>query len=296
MNHWFRLEEAMIVVTGATGRLGRKIVEKLLDHVPADTVGVSVRDPDKAAALADRGVRVRAGDFTDPATLEHAFADADQVLVVSAAIRGPQAAEANAAAIDAAVRAGVSRVLYTSHQAASPGSLFDPGRQHAGTEKHLAGQGIPHTALRHGFYASTFELYVPAALETGEFRLPQDGPVSWTAHDDLVEADVVALTRPGALDGVTPPLTAPETLDFSDVARVLSELTGRTISRVVVDDEEWKATVTAQGVPVAAAEFTLGMFRAARAGEFAVTDPTLEHLLGRPAIPARAVLEEVVRR
>ncbi|WP_236703210.1 NmrA family NAD(P)-binding protein [Lentzea aerocolonigenes] len=296
MNHWFRLEEAMIVVTGATGRLGRKIVEKLLDHVPADTVGVSVRDPDKAAALAGRGVRVRAGDFTDPATLEHAFEGADQVLVVSAAIRGPQAAGANAAAIDAAVRAGASRVLYTSHQAASPGSLFDPGRQHAGTEKHLAGHGIPHTALRHGFYASTFELYVPAALETGEFRLPQDGPVSWTAHDDLAEADVVALTRPGVLDGVTPPLTAPEVLDFSDVARVLSELTGRTITRVVVDDEEWKATVTAQGVPAVAAEFTLGMFRAARAGEFAVTDPALEHLLGRPAIPARAVLEEIVRR
>jgi uncharacterized protein YbjT (DUF2867 family) len=296
VNHWFNLEEAMIVVTGATGRLGRKIVEKLLAHVPADTVGVSVRDPDRAAALADRGVRVRAGDFTDPATLEHAFADAGQVLVVSAAIRGPQAAGANAAAIDAAVRAGASRVLYTSHQAASPGSLFDPGRQHAGTEKHLAGQGIPHTVLRHGFYASTFELYVPAALETGEFRLPQDGPVSWTAHDDLAEADVIALTRPGVLDGVTPPLTAPEVLDFSDVARVLSELTGRTITRVVVDDEEWKATVTAQGVPAAAAEFTLGMFRAARAGEFAVTDPALEHLLGRPAIPARAVLEEIVRR
>jgi uncharacterized protein YbjT (DUF2867 family) len=294
VNHWFRLEEAMIVVTGATGRLGRKIVEKLLDHVPADTVGVSVRDPDKAAALAGRGVRVRAGDFTDPATLEHAFEGADQVLVVSAAIRGPQAAGANAGAIDAAVRAGASRVLYTSHQAASPGSLFDPGRQHAGTEKHLAGQGIPHTALRHGFYASTFELYVPAALETGEFRLPQDGPVSWTAHDDLAEADVIALTR--ALDGVTPPLTAPEVLDFSDVARVLSELTGRTITRVVVDDEEWTATMVAQGVPAAAAEFTLGMFRAARAGEFAVTDPALEHLLGRPAVPARAVLEEIVRR
>lgn len=280
----------MIIVTGATGRLGRGIVEKLLDHVPAETVGVSVRDPDQAAALAARGVRVRAGDFTEPASLDHAFEGADQVLVVSAAIRGPQAAGANVAAIDAAVRAGASRVLYTSHQVASPDSLFDPGRQHAATEKHLAGQGVAYTALRHGFYASTFEHYVPTALRTGEFWLPEDGPVSWTAHADLVEADVVALTRPDVLDGVTPPLTAAEMLDFSNVARVLSELTGRAITRVVVDDEEWKAAVIAQGMPAAAAEFTLGMFRAARAGQFAVTDPVLENLLGRPAISARTVL------
>lgn len=152
------------------------------------------------------------------------------------------------AAIDAAVRAGASRVHYTSHQAASPDSLFDPGRQHASTERHLAYQGVAYTALRHGFYTSTLEHYVPAALQTGEFRLPEDGPFSWTAHADLVEADVLSLTRPGALDGLTPPLTAPDLLDFADVARVLGELTGRDIKRVVVDDEEWKETVVAQGI------------------------------------------------
>src|SRR5690349_7377278 len=126
----------MIIITGATGRLGSHILEEVLEHVPAETVGVSVRDPRKAAALTARGVRVRPGDFTEPATLDHAFEGADQVLVISAAIRGPHAAAANKAAIDAAVRAGASRVLYTSHQVASPDSLFDPGRQHAETEKH----------------------------------------------------------------------------------------------------------------------------------------------------------------
>ncbi|MGW6929851.1 NAD(P)H-binding protein [Lentzea sp. NPDC054927] len=286
----------MIIITGATGRLGRQIVEKLLESVPAETIGVSVREPGKAAVFADRGVRVRAGDFTEPPTLDHAFEGADQVLLISAAIRGPRAAEASRAAVDAAVRAGASRVLYTSHQAASPDSLFDPGRQHAATEKYLAEQNIAYTALRHGFYTSTFEHYVPAALQSGEFRLPADGPVSWTAHADLVVADVAALTKPGLFDGASPPLTAPGLLDFADVASILSELTGRTIARVVVDDEEWKATVIAQGMPDAAAEFTLGMFRAARAGQFAVTHPALEDLMGRPATSARAVLEEILRR
>jgi uncharacterized protein YbjT (DUF2867 family) len=286
----------MIIVTGATGRLGSGVVAELLGRVPAREVGVSVRDPDTAGALAARGVRVRAGDFTDPATLDHAFEGADQVLVISAAIRGRQAAAAGKAAIDAAVRAGATRVLYTSHQGASSDSQFDPCRQHAAAEKHLAEQNVAYTALRHGFYASTFEYYLPAALETGELRLPADGPVSWTAHADLAAADAIAVTRPDALDGVTPPLTAPELLDFSDVARIAGKLTGRTITRIVVDDEEWKAAVTAQGMPAAAADFTLGMFRAARAGQFAVTDPALERLLGRPAIPARTVLDGILQR
>lgn len=286
----------MIIVTGATGRLGSRIVTELLDRVPADTLGVSVRDPEAAAPLAARGVRVRAGDFTDPATLDHAFEGADQVLVVSAAIRGPQASATSRAAIDAAVRAGATRVLYTSHQGSAAGSLFDPCQQHAATEAHLADQKIAYTALRHGFYTSTFEYYLPAALHTGELRLPADGPVSWTAHADLAAADAIALIRPGALDAVTPPLTAAALLDFSDVARIVSDLTGRTVKRIVVDDEEWKAAAVSQGMPPEAADFTLGMFRAARAGEFAVADPALETLLGRPTVPAREVIAEIVQR
>lgn len=286
----------MIIVTGASGRLGSLVVTKLLDRVPAASVGVSVRDVSTAAALADRGVRVRAGDFTEPATLTQAFEGADQVLVISAAIRGPQAAAASKSAIDAAVAAGASRVLYTSHQMASRSSHFGPAREHAETEAHLAVQDVASTALRHGFYASTLEYYLPAALQTGELRLPADGPVSWTAHDDLAEADAIALTSPGLLDGTTPPLVGPELLDFSDVARIAGELTGQTLKRIVVDDEEWKAHVTAQGMPAGAADFTLGMFRAARAGEMAVTDPALETLIGRPSIPARSVIERILQQ
>ena len=284
----------MIIVTGATGQLGAQVVARLLDRVPAADVGVSVRDVARAGHLLDRGVRVRAGDFTDPAGLEHAFADADQVLIVSAAIRGAGAVQANTAAIDAAVRAGATRVLYTSHQAAAPDSLFGAQLQHAATECHLAGQGVAYTALRHGFYASTFAIFLPEALATGELRLPADGPVSWTAHADLAEVDAIALTRLGALDGLTAPLTAPDLLDFDDVARVIGELTGRRIRRVVVDDDEWKTGAVGRGLPAPAADFTLGLFRAARRGEFAVTDPTLENLLGRPATSARTVLARLL--
>ncbi|MEU8331767.1 NmrA family NAD(P)-binding protein [Micromonospora sp. NPDC048839] len=283
----------MFVITGATGQLGSQIVDRLLERVPADTVGVSVRDVTKAAGLAARGVRVRAGDFTDPTTLRHAFEGADKVLVVSAAIRGAGAITANRAAIDAAHAVGAKRVLYTSHQAAAEDSLFPAQHTHAETEEHLAGLGVPFTALRNGFYASTLSFAIGTALDTGQLVAPADGPVSWTAHADLAEAAAVALAEDGVLDGVTAPLTAPEMLDLEAVAGILSTVTGRTIRRVVVDDDQWRATAIARGMPAAAADFTLGMYRAARRGEFAVTDPTLEALIGHRPTSVRTVLTAI---
>ncbi|WP_330437607.1 NAD(P)H-binding protein [Micromonospora sp. NBC_00821] len=286
----------MIVVTGATGNLGSQIVERLLDRLPPDAVGVSVRDVDRAAGLAERGVRVRAADFTDPATLGHAFEGADKVLIVSAAIRGPGAFVANRAAIDAARAAGAGRILYTSHQAASRDSLFAAQPTHAATEEHLAGLGVPFTALRNGFYASTLSFSIGTALETGQLVAPADGPVSWTAHADLAEAAAVALTEDGVLDGVTAPLTASEMLDLEAVAAILSDITGRVVERVVADDDQWRATAIERGMPAAAADFTLGMYRAARGKEFAVTDPTLETVIGHRPTSVRSVLEAIVAR
>lgn len=284
----------MIVVTGATGQLGSRIVEGLLARVPVDTLGVSVRDVNKAASLAERGVRVRPGDFTAPGTLQDAFEGADQVLVISAAIRGGGALEANVAAIDAARAAGAQRILYTSHQAASARSLFAPQITHAATEAHLQQLDVPFTALRNGFYVTTLAHHIGGAVETGQLVVPEDGPVSWTAHADLAEAAVTALTDQGALDGVTAPLTAPEMLTFADVAALLSDITGRPVERVVATDDDWKAAAVQRGMPAPAADFTLGMFQAAREGEFAVTDPLLETIVGHRPGSARSFLETVV--
>ncbi|RKT37141.1 uncharacterized protein YbjT (DUF2867 family) [Microbacterium sp. AG1240] len=282
----------MIIVTGASGNLGSRIVERLLTVVPAAELGVSVRDATRARALADRGVRVREADFTAPASLGYSMEGADQVLVVSAEIRGDAAVVANTAAIDAAVAAGASHVLYTSHQAASADSLFPPQVVHAAAEAHLARAGVPFTALRNGFYAASLDVHLAAALATGQIVVPPDGPVSWTAHDDLAEAAVIALTRPGAFAGITPPLTAGVALDLGDVAGLLSRLTGRSIVRVTVSDEEWRTASIARGLPPAVVDFSLGLFRASRQGEFDVVSPALAHALCR----APQGVEETLRR
>lgn len=276
----------MIVVTGATGRLGRAVIEGLADRVPTDQLGVSVRDPAKAADLAARGLRVRRGDFADPDSLATAFEGANQMLIVS----GPADPAPHRAAIDAAKAAGVERIVYTSHQAANLDSLFSATRGHAATEQDLADSGVPFTALRNGFYASTTTFMLRSALETGELILPEDGPVSWTAHRDLVDAAVLSLTEPGRLDGITPALTGPELLDYAEAAAIATDLTGRKIIRVTVPDEEWKQAALARGMPDHLAELTLGIFAAARHGEFAAVDPALPSVLGRPATTLHEVL------
>ena len=194
----------MIIVTGATGKLGRRTVERLLERVPADRVGVSVRDPRKAQDFADRGVRVRQGSFDDPASLVHAFEGAEQLLLVSLDRMGEECVTGHRTAIDAAVKAGVGRILYTSQMGAAHDSRFQACRDHARTEDLLRATGLPWTALRNGFYAASALQFLEAARHTGDIALPADGPVTWTGHDDLAEATAAILAERGPLRGTHP--------------------------------------------------------------------------------------------
>ncbi len=280
----------MIVVTGATGKLGSAVVERLLARVPAGEIGVSVRDPNKASGLADRGVRVRRGDFDDAASLAAAFSGAEQLLLVSSATTGETALRLHRTAIDAARAAGVRRIVYTSHMGSNPASPFAPMPDHAATEALLQDSGLAFTALRNGFYTSSGRMLLGHALETGEVAAPEDGPVSWTAHDDLAEAAAIALTDEGRLDGVTPPLTGSAAVDLAGLAAIAAEVTGRPITRTVVSDAQYRDQLVGHGVPEPAADMLVGLFAASRQGEFAAVDPALERLLGRPPLTVREVL------
>lgn len=185
----------MIVVTGATGKLGQLIVEKLIAMMPAEEIGVCVRDCNKATDLSERGIRVRAGDFAEPEGLAAAFAGAEQILLVSVDKLGETALHLHNTAIEAAYAAGARRVLYTSHMGARADSPFAPASDHAATEAFLAGGGVPFTSLRHGFYAESALHLIGHGLEAGEIRAPEDGPVSWTTRADLAEADAMLLAE-----------------------------------------------------------------------------------------------------
>ena len=280
----------MILVTGATGQLGRRVVNALLSRLPAGDIAATVRDPAKADDIAERGVDVRRGDFADPASLTAAFAGADQVLLISADKLGDEARHLHRNAITAAREGGVRRLLYTSHMGARPGSPFAPADQHARTEDDLAAGGPAFTALRHGFYAESCLQMIGDDLKAGELRVPEDGPVGWTARADLAKADAVILTGDGRMDGITPPLTAAVAVTMADVAAIASEVSGRKIRHVTVTDDAWRDARVSAGVPPFYADLLLGMFQAARRGDFASVDPTLDELLGRPPRSLRDVL------
>ncbi|NUS12152.1 MAG: SDR family oxidoreductase [Streptomyces sp.] len=282
----------MIIVTGATGKLGRRIVERLLDRVPAHRVGVSVRDPRGARDLADRGVRVRQGSFDDAASLAHSFEGAGQVLLVSLDRTGEECVAGHRTAIDAAVKAGVGRILYTSQTGAAHDSRFQACRDHAQTEDLLHATGLPWTALRNGFYAASALQFLEPARHTGDIALPADGPVAWTGHDDLAEATAAVLADEGRFEGPTPPLTGPAALDFDAVAEIAAQVTGRPFTRTAVAAGDFREQALAHGAPAPIADLVVSIFAAAQNGEFAAVDPTLAGLIGREPTAFRTLLEQ----
>jgi NAD(P)H dehydrogenase (quinone) len=285
----------MIVVTGATGALNGATVDHLLERRPADEVVVAVRDPAKARRFADRGVAVRRADYADPGSLPGAFDGADQLLLVSSNDPGADAVSLHRAAIDAAVAAGVGRILYTSHQGAAPDTPFGPGRDHAATEQLLADSGVAWTSLRNGFYAHSLGWLMGPWRETGVITVPADGPVSWTAREDAAEAAAAVLDSDGVHDGPTT-LTAGTAPTFADIAAIASELTGRPIELAVLDQDEWVAAQVAAGQKELMARFTLGLYRAAHDGFFAGVDPLLGTLLGREPRTVRELLAQPATR
>lgn len=286
----------MIIVTGATGQLGHGIALNLVGRIPVSQLGVSVREPAKAADLAALGLRVRQGDFDDPASLARAFEGATQVLMVSSNARayGGDTLAQHRVAIAAARAAGARRIVYTSHMAASATSRFAPMLDHAATEELLRASGLAWTSLRNGFYASSGVGLLGDAAKTGVIEAPADGKVSWTAHADLAAAAAEVLANEGAYDGPTPPLTASEALDLVDLAALATTVLGRPVRREIISDETLKQRMASRGLPPAIPEIALGLYRASRDGEFAAVDPTLERLLGRRPTPMRAVLAEAL--
>ena len=284
----------MIVVTGASGKLGQLIVEKLVGKMPANQIGVSVRDSSKATGLSGHGIRVRQADFADPSSLLDAFEGASQVLVISSNSGGAAAVDHHRNAIHAASKAGAQRVLYTSHMGAGASSAFAPMRDHAATEEALKVSGLPFTSLRNGFYASSAVMMMGPFLKTGKVVAPPDGPVSWTTHEDLADAAVLALTEEGKLNGITPPLTGSEALSLAQLADLASQLTGREITRITISDEEQRSSLLSRGTPEPMVDLFAGLYKASRAHEFATVDPTLQRLLGRPPVSMRHVLMNLI--
>ena len=181
-----------IAVTGASGPFGRHAIEVLQRRgIPADQIVAIVRDPAKAGDLRERGVTVRRGDYSDPASLRAALAGVDRLLFVSGSEVGQRIAQHRAVA-DAAREAGVSLVAYTSSPKADSSDMV-LAEEHRATEGALVASGVPYVFLRNGWYVENYTRQLPVILEHGLIGAAGDGRISAAARGDLAEAAAVVV-------------------------------------------------------------------------------------------------------
>ena len=269
-----------IVVTGASGHLGRRVTEELLERVaPSDLILVT-RTPAALADHAVRGVEVRAGDFTDPSSLPAAFAGGERLLLISTD------------AIDAAAAAGIRLVAYTSIVNPEPGS--NPAAavpDHRATEDKLRESGLEWTFLRNSIYADLEAGSEAAARATGELVTNGGaGEVAYVARDDCAAAAAAVLAGDGH-EGKVYEITGPERLDAGARAAVFAELDGAPVEVVEVDDAAYAAGMAeATGMPLAVAELYATFGTATRAGALDALSTDFETLTGRAPRSLRDVL------
>ncbi|WWC57506.1 uncharacterized protein I303_100038 [Kwoniella dejecticola CBS 10117] len=270
-----------IVVTGATGKLGKLVVQNLLARVPPTQLAVSVRDSSKASEVTEKGVRVTQASFDDPSSLKEAFKGAVKLLLISVD-NFDKALQQHKTAIDVAKEVGVKTIFYTSHIGSKIDSFFAACQHHAETEEYLEKSGLNFYSLRNGFYNENLPMMLGQPVQTGAIYAPEDGPVSWTAHEDLAEAIAILLTDDSKLpQDHYVPLTAHEAVDYDGIAQAISGVTGKTIKKVTIPDEKYVENTVQYGVPEPIAKILLGIYQASRQGDFKRVDPLLENLLGR---------------
>ncbi|MFF4985054.1 SDR family oxidoreductase [Streptomyces sp. NPDC001046] len=271
-----------IVVTGATGHLGRHVVEQLLEKVPAGRITAVVRTPEKAAGLAERGVRIATADYNDPASFGGLFAAGDKVLLVSGNEFDKGRVQQHTVVIEAAEAAGVALLAYTSAPSGLTAALAD---DHRGTEKVLVESGVPYTLLRNGWYHENYtENLAPVLAHDAVVAAAGDGRVSSASRADYAAAAVAVLTGEGH-ENTAYELGGDTAWSFAEYAAELSRQTGKDIAYDAVSPETLVAVLTGAGVPEPFARILAGVDVSIEKGELVVPGGDLSRLIGRPTTP-----------
>lgn len=284
-----------LLVTGASGQLGRSVINHLLDtfKVPAARIIATTRTPANLADLAARGVDVREADFDDHASLAKAFKGADRVLVISTnelAIQGKRR-EQQLAAVAAAKQAGVAHLLYTSLPDPEPGSPIVFAPDHYDTEQAIKATGIPYTILRNSWYDENLFMSLPQTLASGHwYTSAGDGRISYCARDDMAAAIAGALAS-GAKESTTYTLTGPKAYTVAEVAALVTEVTGKPIQVIQLSDEALTEGMKAAGLPEPIARLLVSFDAATRVGGLGMVTDSVEKLSGRKSVSLKQFLE-----
>lgn len=285
-----------LLVTGASGQLGRGVIRYLLDthKIPPARIIATTRNPESLADLAASGVVVRAADFNDAASLETAFKGADKVLIISTGdldLKSGRRLKQHENAVAAARNAGVSHLLYTSMPNPEPVSPVLFADDHYSTEQAIKGSGIPYTIFRNGWYQENLFLALPHAIASGRwYTSAGEGRIAHGARDDMAAAIAAGLAS-GSTDSMTYTLTGPHAYTTAEIAALVSEVTGKPLEVIQVPDEALTEGVKAAGVPEDFADVVVSFDVNTRSGRIAMVTDAIETLSGRKPQTLKQFLE-----
>lgn len=283
----------MIVVTGATGKLGRHVVTELLRKMPAAEIVAAVRSPEKAADLAALGVQVRRAEYGEPETLRAAFAGAEKVLLISSNELGQRVAQ-HTAAITAAKEAGVKLFAYTSLLRADTSTLV-LAPEHKATEAALMASGLPYVLLRNGWYLENHtESLGPAVQHGAVMGAAGNGRFASASRADYASAAVAVLMGSGYENKVFE-LAGDTSYTMSDLAAAVTKQVGKSVVFRNLPAKDYAALLESFGLPTEVARMLTDADLGAERGELDSGDATLRSMIGRPtttlADAIRAALE-----
>ncbi|MFE7062959.1 SDR family oxidoreductase [Sutcliffiella sp. NPDC057660] len=283
-----------LLVTGATGKLGSKVVETLLKTVPADQLAVSVRNPEKAEGMRARGVEVRQGDFDQPETLDAAFAGIDRLLIISADGDNEARIRQHTNAVAAAERAQVKFIAYTSIGNARDSKMF-LAPPHQAAEEAILKTGIPYSFLRNNWYLENEIPSIQGVMAGAPWVTSAGtGKIGWALQQDYAEAAASVLAGNGHENTVYE--LSGKLLTQEEFAAALGTVLGKEVAVQQVDDETYAEIMKGAGVPEFLLPFLVTIQQGIREGELEVESNDFEKLLGRPATPVNEALSQLVNQ
>jgi len=280
-----------IAITGATGKFGRLAISKLKSKTQVTKIIALARTPGKAA---DLGVQVRQADYNKPDTLESALAGVETLLLVSSNEIGQRTAQ-HRNVIEAAKKAGVQWIVYTSLLHAETSAIKSLAVEHLATEADLKASGVPFTLLRNGWYTENYTVSVAGAVAGGAFLgSAGDGKISSAARADYAEAAAIVLTS-GGHQGKIYELAGDQAYTLRDLAAEISRQTGKTIPYKNLSEAEYAAALVAKGFPAAVAQ-AFANFDAGAAQDALFDDGRqLSKLLGHPTTPLATSVADALK-
>lgn len=285
-----------ILVTGAAGQLGRRVVHHLLEteNVAPQNIVAASRDTAKLAEFAARGVALRKADFDDAATLEASFTGVDRLLIISTdalAVPGQRLAQ-HKRAIDAAVKAGAKHLFYTS-MPQPDNSLVTFAPDHLGTEEAMKASGLAYTILRDAWYHDNLLHSLPHNLQTGSwYSAAGEGRIATIAREDCARAIAAALASPKTPGNATYTLTGSESLTTEEIATIAADVSGKPLKVIHVSDEQLAAGLKSAGIPDFFAAVLVSADATTRTGRFDIVTDDFETLTGRKPQSLRDFLTE----